>query len=546
MSNYHANLEQDWPTARSSTEDRSQSVVGPDVAGPQLVRLARNSAANLLRLAAGWLILLVVPPLLVRMLDRSAYATWMLVLQIGAYATFFDGGLQLAVGRYVARAARTSDRRCLAQVLSSATLLFLLAAGLVCIAAMVIATHLGTLFSSIPAAILPQAREALLLIGLSIGLALPFSVLAGYCLGLEKNPINALAGGVSKIAGASGILWAAFHHQGLARMALWMAGGILLQPLIYVFATRRFGVVTLVRVRAVSLRLVSDFARFCSATMASQFSDLLITGLDLPIVAAFDFRNTGYYAVAALMSNMLVVPFSAILSTMVPMMSAMTAGATADRMGQVLLRTTRLAIALLALAAVPLMAGMPVLLRLWVGGDYARHALLLGELLMAAQLVRLTLMPYTLIGFSAGEQHRMLASPVGEGLVNLASSLVLVRVLGAAGVAVGTLIGACVGIALHFLVSMRRTRSMSFRRRNLIRRGILPPLAWALPPTLLLVLILPRFLSTPGKLLVLGAGVIILGLLFWNGHLTSEERMALRGLPAGFFPSRLRPKPTGA
>ena len=72
--------------------------------------------------------------------------------------------------------------------------------------------------------------------------------------------------------------------------------------------------------------------------MASEFSMLLITGLDLPIVAASDFKNAGYYALATMVSNMLVVPFGAILLTIVPMMSSMSAGEPAERMGRAVLR----------------------------------------------------------------------------------------------------------------------------------------------------------------------------------------------------------------
>jgi Na+-driven multidrug efflux pump len=186
------------------------------------------------------------------------------------------------------------------------------------------------------------------------------------------------------------------------------------------------------------------------------------------------------------------------------------------------------------------MLGMAPLLRLWVGADYASNTLLFGELLVAAQTIRLTLMPYTLIGFSAGEQKHMLVSPIVEGVVNLAASIALVRVMGAAGVAVGTLIGAVVGIALHFFVSMNRTPSMSFRKNDLLWQGILRPAAWALAPAAVAAMAMLIIPSTPGRLLVVGLTFVILCALLWKVHLAPEERAAVRELAARLFSSRPR------
>jgi O-antigen/teichoic acid export membrane protein len=276
--------------------------------------------------------------------------------------------------------------------------------------------------------------------------------------------------------------------------------------------------------------------------MVSQLSMLLITGLDLPTVAAFDFSNAGYYAIAATLSNMLAVPHGAVLSTMVPMMSSMSAGDASQRMGRALLRISRLATTMLTLVAVPLMAGMPVLLRLWVGADYARHTLVLGELLVGAQLVRLTLMPYALLGFSAGEQGRMLISPIAESVVNLACSLLLVRWIGATGVALGTLIGAFVGVAMHFQNSMPKTRSMAFERSKLLLDGILQPIGSAVVPAAVLTFALHELPTTAAKMALLCVSFAALVGIYWKWQLQPEDRLAIRGIGSHLFSSGLLQK----
>jgi O-antigen/teichoic acid export membrane protein len=76
-------------------------------------------------------------------------------------------------------------------------------------------------------------------------------------------------------------------------------------------------------------------------------------------------------------------------------------------------------------------------------------------------------------------------SPICEAVVNFTVSLILVQKIGAVGVAWGTLIGAFVSIGLHFTVSMYYTRDkLAISRRRLVVRGVLLPLAAAIPTAL--------------------------------------------------------------
>lgn len=501
-----------------------------------MARLAKNAIANLMRLGASWLVVLVVPPILVRSMSHSEYATWMLVLQLTAYSTIFDGSLQMSVSRFVARAFWAEDWKLLGETISSITLLFTVASALVLGAIVVLAMVMGRFFHSIPPGLMGEAKLALLVVGGSLAIVFPASSMAGLNLGMERNQINAIAGSVSKLVGAAGMVWAALHHQGLVRMALWMALGICLQPAIYLFATVRQGLWSFFSARLVRIKRAWEFSRFCSSALASQVGALLITGLDIPIVAAWDFPNTGYYAIAAMAASMLALPYSNVLSTMIPVLSSRTAAESPESMGRVLFRTTRLSMALLLWIAVPLMIGMPLLLRLWVGADYAMHTLVLGEILAGAQLVRLTLLPYCMIAFSAGEQSKILISPGVESVVNVGLSLLLVYSMGATGVALGTLIGAFAGVGVHFWNSMAHTHSMAFRKKELLSRGILPPVVWALPVAILCATLFPVAASPIPKLLLLAGSVAALALIFWKAVLEPEDRILFRSAGGHLLP----------
>jgi O-antigen/teichoic acid export membrane protein len=506
-----------------------------------LATMAKNAVANLFRTGASWIIVLFLPPLLVRVLDKPTYGVWLLLLQLAAYVTFFDAGIQTAVSRYVARAESLPDRHYLARLLSSCGMLLVVASLATLLLTTLVAWRLTDIFRDIPTSIADAARQALLVLGASLALTLPFSVLAGFFVGVQKNEIAAFASSIGRFGGAAGVAWAAFHHQGLLAMAIWVGAGNLVQSLAYLVFWQREGKRDLLKRSHADPAMARDFLVFCSAMFVSQFSSILITGMDMPIVVAFDFRSAAYYGVAATLSNALSVPFGAVVFTLLPVAAGMSASSDPQRMGQILLKTTRFATALLCLIALPLLLLMPLFLRVWVGSDYALHTLLLAEILVAAQFIRLTMLPYAMIGFAAGQQQRMLVSPVVEGVVNLVLSLAAVRMIGARGVALGTLIGALVGVWLHFAVSLRRTDCLTVRRTQLLWQGILKQLACTLPLLCAAMLAVRWRPSLPFQLLLAAGAEMALVALLWNLSFVPAERDQLQGLlrRAASIPARL-------
>ena len=69
----------------------------------------RNSLANAMNGASGALLTLAVPPVLARMLRAEAFSAWTLVLQLAAYASYLNFGIQGGVSRYVASTARAAN-----------------------------------------------------------------------------------------------------------------------------------------------------------------------------------------------------------------------------------------------------------------------------------------------------------------------------------------------------------------------------------------------------------------------------------------------------
>jgi O-antigen/teichoic acid export membrane protein len=167
---------------------------------------------------------------------------------------------------------------------------------------------------------------------------------------------------------------------------------------------------------------------------------------------------------------------------------------------------------------------MSSFLRLWVGSTYAVHAIPLAEVLVAAQFIRLTMLPYAIVGLSVGQQQRMLVSPFAEGVINLIFSVILVQKFGAIGVALGTLVGAILGVALHFLNSMPRTDAILVSRRALILQDIARPILLAFPVVVLLSIARISGLNEGLYLTITGAGDLAVAAVLFRYLLAKQEQ----------------------
>ena len=492
--------------------------------------VAKNVLANFCRLGSNWLILLVVPPLLTRSMSEPAYATWMLILQLGAYITILQGGVETAISRFVARADYTEDWASARRIFSASGFCLVVASFMLCVVSIVVCSQMGRFFPDIPSTLMRSAKGALLLVLLLYSLNLPGSLLSGIFQGRQKNEVIAVAATGGRVIASVGVAWSALHDGGLIQMALWIGLGTCAQTLFFAAAWARDPGHVQFRPIQLKLSAIKEFLLFCSSMLVAQLSGLLVTGMDLPIVAAYDFPASGYYAAATMFCNMFTVPYMAILGAFIPVTAGLAATKSSGQLGDVLIQMTRYSTLLLCLGALPLMLGMKLFLTIWLGQGYAEHMLLFASTLIAAQFIRLTMFPYVIVGFGAGQQSRMLVSPLVEGIVNLVCSLIGVRYLGAFGVALGTLIGAIVGVSLHFFNSIPKTDFIFVSRQELFWKGMVSPtgvsVAIFLPLLLLTRISISRVVQVAATIVLLAG----LAVAHWNLTLKSKDRSFILGM----------------
>jgi O-antigen/teichoic acid export membrane protein len=251
---------------------------------------------------------------------------------------------------------------------------------------------------------------------------------------------------------------------------------------------------------------------------------VIVSGLDLTIVGHYDYSQTAFYSIAILPTNFVVMIIGAIMGPLMPASSALSTQRTPAEMGEILARATRYSTIMLLLTGLPLIiCGFPIL-HFWVGSAYAHHSLKYLQLLVVANILRNSCLPFATMMVATGKQLYGMTAAVAEAVVNLSASIYLAGHYGAAGVAVGTVLGAITTVALHFAVSMHFTnQTLSISRARLFLAGFLRPAAIAVPSVLVFLVIW----SVPGNAPSISIGLVwalITACIAWFGSLNGDER----------------------
>lgn len=484
---------------------------------------ARNSLASLLRTASGAFLALLLPPLLIRRLGTDQYGVWALGVEVGTYLALLDLGALSAVGHFTA-SLDAGDREGRGRAVSTLLALQVGLLGLGGVVLAVLVALVPLIWSDMPGRLVADARWTLGLIGASALVSLLSTAVSGYFLAIHRIVVPAALTMLSRLAGAVAVGVLAVQGHGITVLAVAWAATTTLGHLAIAVAFARLGVP--VRRSLVSGPLAGRMVRFCAAYGIWTLATVLVIGLDTTIVARLDFSAVAPYAAAAGVVGVLTAVYGSALAPLVPLAARLDAEGRTAELDELFVRLVRWgATAVVAVAAVAVLTARPVL-AVWLGGGTAGSAVPLLQVLVAATAVRLLTLPFPVVLFGTGEHRVARWTPLVEGTVNVAVSVVAGLAWGPIGVAVGTLVGALVGVAVHLGVNLPRTRSLSVRGRELVARSLAGPLAVALPALGGRALVVVAPAGT--HLLVAAATILGTFAVAWTVALAPEDRQAAR------------------
>ncbi|MCU1498642.1 MAG: polysaccharide biosynthesis protein [Acidimicrobiales bacterium] len=443
--------------------------------------LARSSLGSLLRTASGAFLALFLPPLLVRRLGTDAYAVWALAVEVGTYLALLDLGALSAVGHFVA-GLDERDAAGRGRVVSTLLALqcALVAVGAVLLAGLV--ALVPVIWSRLPAELVGQARWAVGLMGASALLSLLATAVSGYFLSVHRIVVPAAITMASRLVGAVVVAALAITGSGIAVLAAAWAVTTIGGHLAVGVAFSRLRIP--VRRSLVDPVLGRSMLTFCGAYGVWTLASVLVIGLDTTIVARLDFSAVAPYAAAAGVVGIVTAVYGSALAPLVPAAAELAAAGRIAELDDLFLRLVRWGATAVVAAGALLGLVCSPLLHAWLGHGLASRSVPMLQVLMAATAVRLLTFPFPVVLFGTGEHRSARWTPLIEGVVNVTASAALGLAFGPLGVAVGTLVGATVAVVVHLRVNLPRTRALSVRGAEVLRRSLLGPLAVAVPALL--------------------------------------------------------------
>lgn len=443
--------------------------------------VAKNALANLLRGGATAIVALALPHFLTHRLGHDRFAAWSLLLQMSAYTSYLDFGVQTAVARFLAGYMERGEEQHRDRLVSTALAILSAAAILAIILIGGVLWQVPNLFGGIPAELMSEFRIAAGVLGASVVFSLPLSAFSGVLLGLHRNEFVAAAVGGSRLLGAGCVLLIVQRTESLVSLAGCIAITTVLGGLVQVFVVRRLLPTLKLSRSCVQASTAKELGGYCVGLTVWTVGMLLISGLDVAIVGHFDFKAVGYYSIAAALVMLFSGAHSAISSAFMTPVAALHASGEVDQIKGVILHATRMSTLVNLLAVTATCLGGKFFLQHWVGEPYASQAFPIVEVLMLAQAVRLVMNPYASALIATDLQRYGIAQGAVEGVVNLVCSIAGAYWIGPIGVAFGTLVGAVCGLAWTSLLTVRRTATISSGRYTFITEGILRPFLCTLP-----------------------------------------------------------------
>ena len=439
--------------------------------------LLRNVVSSWAGYAATLLVGFFLAPLVVHHLGTAGYGVWTLVVSLTGYCGLLDLGLRSSVLRFVVRHVAQNDHQRVNTTLSSA-LALLSAAGLLALVATLVLHFTFGMFAVDPE-FRSDARIALLLTGLNVAVILPLSAFSAILPSLERfdvmNTIT-VCGATLRAVLVVTVLKLGYGILGLATVSVAVSTGeyaamaicakILYPPL-------RVGWRL---VNVASCRELFGFSLFRFVWIVSNqlifYSDSVVIGLFLNASAITA------YAIAGSLINYGRNIVSLATDTLFPAATRLDTKKDLRGLRDIYVLGTQLGLVIGLSLCIGYVCFGKMFIHLWMGEKYTTSAAIL-IVLTIPQFVSMSQYMSALILLGTGRHKLMAAVAVGEAVVNICLSIVLIQRMGVIGVAWGTAIPHLIvtGVILPYFT----LHALEMGPGPYLRRAFLRPTMCAIP-----------------------------------------------------------------
>jgi O-antigen/teichoic acid export membrane protein len=402
--------------------------------------IARNVLFNWLGTIANMAVGFFLSPFILHRLGDVAFGVFVLANSVVAYLGLLDLGMQSSVLRFVSKGHTKGDHEGASDAISAALWVRLQVSALALLLSAGIAVVFPHVFK-VPADLANDARKAILIIGVITAISMSVGVVGGVISALNRydlqNYVNLLQTAIRVV----GVVFVLRTGHGIVGIALSELVATVAGNLLLVWIARRLYPelrIQLKKPKRETLRQIWSYSFYAFlTTIAVQ----LVYQTDNLVVGAFVSASAvTFFAIANNLCRYATQMVSSMGGTFVPAASTYEAAGDTASLLMLYKNGTRATLMISLPILITFIVRGPSFIGLWMGPEYAHSSGIVLIILSIALFFSYANRTAGAIAFGV-EKHKTTALwSIGEGVANLALSILLVHWYGIYGVAIGTMV----------------------------------------------------------------------------------------------------------
>jgi O-antigen/teichoic acid export membrane protein len=403
-------------------------------------QIARSVLSNWFATAATLAVGFFLAPFIVHRLGNVAYGVWVLALSSVNYLTLLDLGMRSSVLRFVSKGHTTRDHEGASEMLSAALWVRLQISALVLILSGVLAAVFPLIFR-VPSALAHDAREAILVIGLTTAVTMSVGVLGGVLSALNRYDLQSYVTLTQLVIRVSGVVLVLRTGHGIVAIAFCELFTSVVGNSLLAYIARKIYPELKVRLKKPRWEVLRQIWSYSFYVFIISVAMQVVYQTDNLVVGAFVSASAvTFYSIGSSLCRYTDQFVGAMTMTFVPAASAYEAGGDTAGLKSLFYNGTRATMTLSLPILITLIIRGGSFIGLWMGTEYSRTSGIVLAILAIGIMASLKDNPAGAIAYGV-EKHKTLAKwSAGEAVANLTLSVLLARRFGLYGVAVGTLV----------------------------------------------------------------------------------------------------------
>jgi O-antigen/teichoic acid export membrane protein len=402
--------------------------------------IARNVFFNWFGTIASMAVALFLAPFILHRLGDVAVGVWMMAISAVAYFGLLDLGMQSSVLRFVSKGHTQQDHQASSDAISAALWVRIQISALVLLLSVGLSAIFPYIFK-VPAGLASDAREAVLLIGVTTAISMSIGVVGGVLSALNRYDLQNYAALVQTAVRVIGVVFVLRTGHGIVAIAVCELISTLVYNMLLVWIARHLYPELRIRLNKPKRETLKRIWTYSSYAFLTTVAVRLVYQTDNLVVGAFvSAAAVTPYGYANALCRYADQVVGAMGATFVPAASTYEAAGDTARLLTLYKNGTRATLVVSLPILITLILRGPSFIGLWIGTQYSHSSGTVLVILCTALLFSFANRTAGSIAFGI-EMHKKIAIwAIGEGVTNLALSIILVHWYGIYGVAIGTLV----------------------------------------------------------------------------------------------------------